>query len=117
MLEQRCGTLDCHGNTARPMRIFGSIGLRAPDPDHAGDPDYYPGGKTGTTDDFTDAWFVGFDPDITVRCVISYSTEMHTMVGGVLPAIELSEVVFTAVTQVELTESTPPEAQIAVRRR
>ncbi|MFI5177649.1 MAG: penicillin-binding transpeptidase domain-containing protein, partial [Vicinamibacterales bacterium] len=24
------------------------------------------GGKTGTTDEFTDAWFIGFDPDITV---------------------------------------------------
>ena len=23
-------------------------------------------GKTGTIDDYTDAWFVGFDPDITV---------------------------------------------------
>ena len=24
------------------------------------------GGKTGTVDDYTDAWFVGFDPDLTV---------------------------------------------------
>ncbi len=24
------------------------------------------GGKTGTIDDYTDAWFVGFDPDITI---------------------------------------------------
>ena len=25
------------------------------------------GGKTGTTDDYTDAWFTGFDPDLTIR--------------------------------------------------
>jgi penicillin-binding protein 1A len=30
------------------------------------------GGKTGTTDDFTDAWFVGFDPDITVGVWIGH---------------------------------------------
>jgi penicillin-binding protein 1A len=30
------------------------------------------GGKTGTTDDFTDAWFIGFDPDITVGVWVGY---------------------------------------------
>ena len=30
------------------------------------------GGKTGTTDDFTDAWFIGFDPDITIGVWIGY---------------------------------------------
>ena len=30
------------------------------------------GGKTGTVDDFTDAWFVGFDPEITVGVWVGY---------------------------------------------
>jgi penicillin-binding protein 1A len=30
------------------------------------------GGKTGTTDDFSDAWFIGFDPDITVGVWVGY---------------------------------------------
>ena len=30
------------------------------------------GGKTGTVDDFTDAWFVGFDPNITVGVWIGF---------------------------------------------
>jgi penicillin-binding protein 1A len=29
-------------------------------------------GKTGTTDDYTDAWFVGFDPDITVGVWVGF---------------------------------------------
>ncbi len=29
-------------------------------------------GKTGTTDDFTDAWFVGFSPDITTAVWVGY---------------------------------------------
>ncbi len=30
------------------------------------------GGKTGTTDDYADAWFVGFDPDITIGVWIGF---------------------------------------------
>jgi penicillin-binding protein 1A len=30
------------------------------------------GGKTGTTDDYTDAWFIGFDPDVTIGVWIGY---------------------------------------------
>jgi penicillin-binding protein 1A len=29
-------------------------------------------GKTGTMDEYTDAWFVGFDPDITVGVWVGY---------------------------------------------
>lgn len=29
-LERRCGTLDCHGQMTRPMRIFSEFGLRHP---------------------------------------------------------------------------------------
>lgn len=31
VLERRCGTLDCHGSTFRPLRIFGQGGLRRPE--------------------------------------------------------------------------------------
>ncbi|MPY90383.1 MAG: PBP1A family penicillin-binding protein [Luteitalea sp.] len=30
------------------------------------------GGKTGTTNDYTDAWMVGFDPDITIGVWVGY---------------------------------------------
>jgi len=30
------------------------------------------GGKTGTTDDYSDAWFIGFDPDLTVGVWVGY---------------------------------------------
>jgi penicillin-binding protein 1A len=39
------------------------------------------GGKTGTTDDYTDAWFIGFDPDITVGVWIGYD-EKRTLGDG-----------------------------------
>ncbi len=33
------------------------------------------GGKTGTVDEFTDGWFVGFDPDITVGVWIGFDVK------------------------------------------
>ena len=33
------------------------------------------GGKTGTTDDYTDAWFIGFDPDITIGVWVGFDTK------------------------------------------
>jgi penicillin-binding protein 1A len=35
-------------------------------------PDWPIGGKTGTTDDYTDAWFIGFDPDITIGVWVGF---------------------------------------------
>jgi penicillin-binding protein 1A len=33
------------------------------------------GGKTGTTDDYTDAWFIGFDPDVTIGVWTGYDVK------------------------------------------
>jgi penicillin-binding protein 1A len=43
------------------------------------------GGKTGTTNDFTDAWFIGFDPDITVGVWVGHDMKKplgHAETGG-----------------------------------
>jgi len=42
-LERRCGTLDCHGQMTRPMRIYGQFGLRHPDESN------FSGGAASTT--------------------------------------------------------------------
>lgn len=42
-LERRCGTLDCHGQPKRPMRIYGQLGLRHPLEDN------FSGGAATTT--------------------------------------------------------------------
>ena len=43
------------------------------------------GGKTGTTDDYTDAWFIGFDPDITIGVWLGLDQKKpigHNMTGS-----------------------------------
>jgi penicillin-binding protein 1A len=38
--------------------------------------DWPVGGKTGTMDEYTDAWFVGFDPDITVGVWVGHDEKL-----------------------------------------
>jgi penicillin-binding protein 1A len=38
------------------------------------------GGKTGTVDDYTDTWFIGFDPNITVGVWVGYDEKRP--IGG-----------------------------------
>jgi hypothetical protein len=33
-MARRCGTLDCHGSVARPLRLYGQYGLREPTEDN-----------------------------------------------------------------------------------
>jgi penicillin-binding protein 1A len=49
-------------------------------------------GKTGTVDENTDAWFVGFDPDITVGVWIGYDDKrksLGTVEQGSLAALPM----------------------------
>ncbi|HVK68022.1 MAG TPA: hypothetical protein VM694_26360, partial [Polyangium sp.] len=53
VLERRCGTLDCHGHVARPLRLYGQYGLRRYEernsPNVENYDEYYSGGKEPTT--------------------------------------------------------------------
>ncbi len=62
-------------------------------------------GKTGTTDDFNDAWFIGYSPDLVVGVFMGYDTPRNLgtgNTGGVLAAP-----VFTAFMRVALADSPP----------
>ena len=38
-------------------------------------------GKTGTVDDYTDAWFIGYDPDLTVGVWVGYDEKKSLGTG------------------------------------
>ena len=66
VLEKRCGTLDCHGQVGRPLRIYGRTGLRFPD-----DADNVPG-QAGTTESEVIANYesvVGLEPEVLSQVV------------------------------------------------
>jgi penicillin-binding protein 1A len=57
-------------------------------------------GKTGTTDDFTDAWFVGFTPRLSTSVWVGHATDRRTLgpgsAGGVVAAPIWGEYMKTA---------------------
>ena len=76
VLERRCGTLDCHGSTYRPLKIYGQIGLRRPEEEDSTNvksyKDYYSGGPEPTTeaelfDNYTS--LCGLEPEILATVV------------------------------------------------
>ncbi len=70
LLERRCGTLDCHGNGARPLRIYGQYGLRLNPPDS--DVVLISGDDQPTTDIERESNFrsvCGLEPELTHRVV------------------------------------------------
>jgi penicillin-binding protein 1A len=52
-------------------------------------------GKTGTTDDYTDAWFIGFDPDITVGVWLGY--DQKKTIGDKQTGSEAALPIWTAI--------------------
>ncbi len=76
VLERRCGTLDCHGSMYRPLKIYGQIGLRRPEPKGSTNvksyKDYYSGGTEPTTEaELFDNYLsvIGLEPEILAAVV------------------------------------------------
>ena len=63
-------------------------------------------GKTGTTNDYHDAWFVGYSPDLVVGVFIGYDTPRNLGGGGTTGG-ELAAPVFTDFMSVALSDSPP----------
>jgi hypothetical protein len=66
VLERRCGTLDCHGQVGRPLRIYGQYGLRFVD--DAGDvPGVQP--TTATEHEANYEAVIGLQPELMTEVV------------------------------------------------
>ena len=60
VFERRCGTLDCHGQVGRPLRIYSGLGLRIPN-----DAGNTPGSSATTPDEITANYrtVIGLEPE------------------------------------------------------
>lgn len=66
-LNKQCGTLDCHGQVGRPLRIYGKRGLRLFDKEAR----LVPGGEETVPEEYRASYesFIGLEPEATRRVV------------------------------------------------
>jgi hypothetical protein len=66
VFEKRCGTLDCHGQPGRPLRIYSGNGLRLPN-----DAGNIPGSSPTTPDEITANYraVIGLQPEQMTRVI------------------------------------------------
>lgn len=70
--------------------------------------------KTGTTDDYRDAWFVGFTPDIVTGVWVGNddNSVMRGMTGGTVPALIWRDVMKVATSKFGNSDFVYPEVEI-----
>ncbi len=66
VFERRCGTLDCHGQVGRPLRIYSGLGLRIPN-----DAGNIPGSSATTLDEINANYYavIGLQPEQMTRVI------------------------------------------------
>jgi penicillin-binding protein 1A len=80
-------------------------------------------GKTGTTDDFTDAWFIGYTPTLAAAVWVGYAdaaismTNVHgiPVAGGTFPAMIWGLFMSRALEPTPAIDWPPPEQQLTWR--
>jgi hypothetical protein len=87
VLERRCGTLDCHGEYARPLRIYGQNGLRAAtvdelDPDVAQQNGTVSGGDETSEAEVRLNWrsVCGLEPEKTAQVIFGQAAPEELMI-------------------------------------
>ncbi len=66
VFELRCGSLDCHGQAGRPLRIYSGLGLRLPN-----DAGNLPGVNATTPDEIAANYYsvIGLEPEEMTRVI------------------------------------------------
>jgi hypothetical protein len=95
VVERRCGTLDCHGTLARPLRLYGQTGLRLftqeefNDPALAAENGTTPGGSATTDEEleFNRRSICGLEPEKMQR-VLNGETDANELMVMTKPLDE-----------------------------